>query len=239
MGRHAAAADWLLAEADVRAVPLLQLAFHPLPAARHAAARVLHHLLFGRAARQLRALAAHVASGSSPAGSSAAAVAGSAAEQGAAGAVPEPFCALYRFPCPAAVLELGPALHPAPPASAFGSDAVQRLWRARQLCDAAAADASADSGSGSSSLVGLLEAGGGGGQAGAARWEGELVRASLATLSSLSPEGAAAEGLSQLAASQDHGQCHAALARLLLVATALPQARPRAGWGTDSQAVSK
>lgn len=200
-------AGWLLADADARCMMLLQLAFHPLPAVRQAFAQLLDTLLFGSAARQLHSLAAQVTDGA--AGSSAAMP---------QGAVPEPFCTSHMFAQPAAILPVAAALHAHPPASVFGSEGQQRLWRARQLCHTAAA--SSEGGS-AGSLLQMLS--GPSLAAAPVRWEADLVRSSLATLRGLQPEGLFTDGLHQLAASESHQQCHAALRRLQLLVAALPQ----------------
>ena len=196
-----AVADWLAAEADSRILPLLPLAFHPGGRQRQAVARVLHHLFFAAAARQLCNLA--VAPGAPQQ------LAGSLRHIHAC--VPEPFCAAYRFPYPTAVLPVAPTLYPQPTRSVFGTEAVERLWRARQLCEAAA-------GAGSGGLVELLACPS---ATALPCWEADLVRTSLGTLRCLQPEGLA-EGLQQLAASQDHAQCHAALRHIKLLVVALP-----------------
>ena len=202
-----AVADWLLAEPDARVVPLLPLAFHPLTAARQGTARLLHHLLFAAAARLQHSLAAPAAAGT---GSSH----GSPAVAGCPVGLPQPFCAMYRFPYPIAALPVWPvAACQRPSSSVFGgSEQVQRLWHAQQVF------AAADGNSSSDGLLQLLAA-----PSAIPRWELELVRASLATLQGLQPEALAAAGLRSLAASQDHWQCHAALRNLKLLTTALPE----------------
>lgn len=208
-------ADWLLADADARCTPLLLLAFHPMPAVRQAVALLLDTLLFGTAARQLRNLAAQLADGPCSNHST-----GSAAMPQAA--APEPFCASYLFARPTAVLPVAVALHPRAPASIFASEGQQRLWRARQLCSTAAArDEGGSTGSLVQMLSGPLQA------ATPARWEADLVRSSLSMLRGLQPEEQVADGLRQLAASESHQQCHAALRRLQLLVTALPKV---GGW---------
>lgn len=203
VAQHPSSADWLLAEPDSRVLPLLPLAFHPLPTVRQSLAQLLHRLLFGAAAAQLSGLAQLVSEGAVlPAGSI------------LRSSVPEPFCAACRFACPAAVLPLGAALHPQAPAGVLGGEHVQRLWRAQQLCEAAAA---AEDSPGAS-LLQLLS-----GPTALPRWEVDLVRASLAMLGGLSPQAQAAEALQQLSAAQDHAQCQAALHRLRLVATCMPE----------------
>ena len=204
--QHPAVADWLAAEADSRILPLLPLVFHPGGRQRQAVARVLHHLLFAAAAQQLHSLAVAPGTPKRLPGS----------QRLGYACVPEPFCAAHRFPYPTGVLPVGPALYPQPACSVFGSEGVERVWRARQLCEAAAGGCS--SGGGLVELLACPSA------AALPRWEADLERASLATLRSLQPEGLA-EGLQQLAASQDHAQCHAALRHLKLLVAALPQVR--------------
>ncbi|PRW20587.1 hypothetical protein C2E21_8958 [Chlorella sorokiniana] len=205
------AADWLLADADARCVPLLPLAFHPLPAVRQAIAQLLDTLLFDTAARQLHSLAAQLADGPdcsfSPCSSSK-----------AQASTPEPFCASYWFARPTAILSPAAALHPCPPVSVFASEGQQRLWRARQLCPTAAAGGEGGS---AGSLLQLLS--GPSLAAAPAQWEADLVRSSLAMLRGLQPEGLVADGVRQLAAAESHQQCHAALRRLELLAAALPK----------------
>ncbi|KAL4440183.1 hypothetical protein ABPG75_003184 [Micractinium tetrahymenae] len=211
-----AAPDWLLGEAEGRLVPLLPLVFHLLPAAREAVARLLHHLLFVAAARQLDSLVAGVQASEGSGSSS------TRSRLLAGRGVPEPFCATFCFPVPAAVLPVWPAAQQMAGSSssifdAFGSsEPVQRLWRAQQICEAAA-DGSADSGS-------LLELLASHSAASLPRWQLDFVRASLATLKNLQPDAAAGEVLAALAGSQDHAQCHTALHRLALLAT--PAAMP-------------
>ncbi|KAI7839118.1 hypothetical protein COHA_007122, partial [Chlorella ohadii] len=205
------AADWLLADADVRCAPLLPLAFHPLPAVRQQFARLLDILLFGTAARQLHSLAAQLSDG--PADSRSTSTAGLPQA-----AVPEPFCASYLFARPTAVLPVAAALHPQPPASIFGSEGQQRLWRARQLCHTAAAGGEGGS---AGSLLQVLS--GPSLVAAPVRWEADFVRSSLAMLRGLQPEALVADGLRLLATSESHQQCHAALRRLELLVAALPE----------------
>lgn len=207
-------ADWLLADADARVVPLLPLAFHPLAVVRRATAELLHYLLFSAATRQLQSLAAHAA------GWEAHSAPGGAALQQEA--VPEPFCACYRFARPAAVAPVAAALHPSPPPSIFGSEAQQRLWRARQLCNAAAHGGAGSAGG----LLQLLASPAM--PAAPARWEADLIRSSLAMLRGLQPEALIADALHQLAACEDHQQCHAALCRVKLLVAALPEVRGHA-----------
>lgn len=205
------AADWLLADADVRCAPLLPLAFHPLPAVRQQFAQLLDILLFGTAARQLHSLAAQLADGPVDSRSTSAAGLPQAA-------VPEPFCASYLFAGPTAVLSVTAALHPTPPASVFASKGQQRLWRARQLCHTAAAGGEGGS---AGSLLQVLS--GPSLVAGPARWEVDFVRSSLAMLRGLQPEALVADGLRLLTASESHQQCHAALHHLKLLVAALPE----------------
>jgi hypothetical protein len=197
-----AVADWLAAEADTRILPLLPLVFHPGGRQRQAVARVLHHLIFAAAARQLRSLAVAPVPPQRVAGSL----------RCSYECVPEPFCAAYRFPYITAVLPVGATLYPQPACSVFGSESVERLWRARQLCEVAAEGSSG----------GLIELLSYPSASALPRWEADLVRASLATLRCLQPEGLA-DGLQQLAASQDHTQCHIALRHIKLLVAALPE----------------
>lgn len=210
------AADWLLAEPEGRLMPLVPLVFHPLPTVREAVARLLHHLLFVGAGRQLAGLMAGV-QGSVSAGSSS-----SCAPRLPCLDVPEPFCAVFSFPVLAAVQPVWPAAQLSANGSqssgifdAFGgSKPVQRLWQAQQLADAAA-DGSAGS------LLELLALPS---VSPLPRWQPEFVRSSQATLSNLHPAAAAGKALVALARSQDHAQCEAALHHLALLA--LPAAMP-------------
>ena len=204
-------AGWLLAEADARCTPLLPLAFHPMPAVRQAMALLLDALLFGTAARQLRSLAAQVADGPCSNHST-----GSGTMPQAA--APEPFCSSYLFARPTAVLPVAAALRPGAPASIFASEGQQRLWRARLLCSTAAAgDEGGSTGSLLQMLSGQLQA------AAPARWEADLVRSSLSMLRGLQPEEQVTDVLRQLAASESHQQCHAALRRVQLLVATLPE----------------
>lgn len=215
-----AAAKWLLAEPEGRLMPLLPLVFHPLPASREAVGRLLHHLLFAAASRQLSDLMAGIQH-SEGAGSNS-----DFSARHLGQGVPEPFCAIFCFPVPAAVLPVWPEAQLSVGGSgsssssildAFrGSKPIQQLWQAQQLCDAAA-----DGSAGSTSLLEVLASHS---AASLPRWQLDLVRSSLATLRNLQPAAAASEALAALASSQDHAQCQAALHRLALVA--LPAAMP-------------
>lgn len=194
----ASGAAWLLADADNRILPLLPLVFHPLPLLRQGIAQLLHLLLFGEAAAQLHRLAARAAPSSGPASSSSGC------------SVPQPFCTAYCFAYPTAVMSVASTLHQRQASGVFVGKQVERLWRARQLCEAAGSD--------SSGLLQLLAS-----PCSLPRWEADLVRASQATLRCLQPEELVAEALEQVKASQDHAQCHAALRRLKLLLAAVPQ----------------
>lgn len=216
------AADWLLAEPEGRLVPLLPLVFHPLAASRETAARLLHHLLFAAATRQMDGLMADVqASGAADSVSN-------CSLQRTGQGVPDPFCATFCFPVPTAVLPVWPEAQRTTECSsgssifdAFGGGKpVQRLWQAQQMC-AAAADGNASN----NSLLELLAL-----QSSTAlpRWQLDLLRSSLAMLRNLQPAAAASKALASLASSQDHEQCRAALHSLALLA--VPEAMPEVGW---------